>query len=129
MTYSSKNAHFRGVGCDGVCVCVEAESERLLVCWVKSTPLFLLVCVQRPRERDRLVVDERSLEDQSIELHAPPSRDFLLAGKERERQCRVFAFFSPSVFTSIISVSTTAWARQGKREKYLRRGRDAGLFF
>ena len=78
-----------------VCVCVEAESERLLVCWVKSTPLFLLVCVQRPRERDRLVVDERSLEDQSIELHAPPSRDFLLAGKERERQCRVFAFFSP----------------------------------
>ena len=109
-------------------MCVEAESERLLVCWVKSTPLFLLVCVQRPRERDRLVVDERSLEDPSIELHAPPSRDFLLAEKERETMSSI-CLFPPSVFTSIISVSTTAWARQGKRETYLRRGRDAGLFF
>ena len=74
-------------------MCVEAESERLLVCWVKSTPLFLLVCVQRPRERDRLVVDERSLEDPSIELHAPPSRDFLLAEKERETMSSICLFF------------------------------------
>lgn len=59
---------------------------------------FSCLCVfkDRERERDRLVVDERSLEDQSIELHAPPSRDFLLAGKERERDnVEYLPFFPP----------------------------------
>ena len=96
------------------------------------------VCSQAHAET-RLVVDERSLEDHSIELHALPSRGLSFSVR-KERQCRVFAFslsLSPlcaHLYGSIISASITAgqvrerW-RERERRKYLRRGRDAGLFF
>lgn len=94
MTYSSKNAHF-GDGGVCMCVCVEAESERLffLISCVGLCQHTFLVCSQTHAEAQPFGwVDERSLERtaaSSCTLRRPQGFSFSV---RKERQCRVFAF-------------------------------------